>query len=466
MSFTRRTFLIGAGSGISVLVLTACVSEPQPRPTPTPTRSPTGIVPAPRTFARSSWGTDSFARGSMSYMAVGSTLEHREALGVSIADRVFFAGEATSVDNPGTVYGAQRSGSRAAGQVADVGESTDKVAVIGAGAAGAEAARVLALRGYEVVVIEARKRVGGRIQSVTDTDWPFPVELGAWRLSPVDDLDLLANLARLGVSSVALGDAADPSVYRSAVGETATDPVGPAAVDTALAWATEQPRDQSLESALEGSGAASAAADAASGEVPGSELLAQYLATLATVYGADASDLSGWFTVADTGAPTLVTGGLSTAVSDSLKGVETFLSTAVVGVAYNENRVSLRLGTGESLTVDRVIVTVPLGVLQDDSIDFDPLLPFSHRTAIASLGMGTVDTVWLRFDEPFWTTDAAVWNLVGTDDDITTWINLEPLTGEAILVGIVGGSAAERMELLDDDELTAVVLTTLAPFAG
>ena len=76
----------------------------------------------------------------MSYMAVGSTLEHREALGVSIADRVFFAGEATSVDNPGTVYGAQRSGSRAAGQVADVGESTDKVAVVGAGAAGAEAA--------------------------------------------------------------------------------------------------------------------------------------------------------------------------------------------------------------------------------------------------------------------------------------------------------------------------------------
>ena len=449
-----------------MLVLTACVSEPQPRPTPTPTRSPTGIVPAPRAFARSSWGTDSFARGSMSYMAVGSTLEHREALGVSIADRVFFAGEATSVDNPGTVYGAQRSGSRAAGQVADVGESTDKVAVIGAGAAGAEAARVLALRGYEVVVIEARKRVGGRIQSVTDTDWPFPVELGAWRLSPVDDLDLLANLARLGVSSVALGDAVDPSVYRSAVGETATDPVGPAAVDTALAWATEQPRDQSLESALEGSGAASTAADAASGEVPGSELLVQYLATLATVYGADASDLSGWFTVADTGASTLVTGGLSTAVADSLKGVETFLSTAVVGVAYNENRVSLRLGTGESLTVDRVIVTVPLGVLQDDSIDFDPLLPFSHRTAIASLGMGTVDTVWLRFDEPFWTTDAAVWNLVGTDDDITTWINLEPLTGEAILVGIVGGSAAERMELLDDDELTAVVLTTLAPFAG
>jgi hypothetical protein len=58
------------------------------------------------------------------------------------------------------------------------------------------------------------------------------------------------------------------------------------------------------------------------------------------------------------------------------------------------------------------------------------------------------------------------WNLVGTDDEITTWFNLEPLTGEPVLVGLVGGAAAERMELLDDDELTAAVLATLAPFAA
>jgi monoamine oxidase len=80
--------------------------------------------------------------------------------------------------------------------------------------------------------------------------------------------------------------------------------------------------------------------------------------------------------------------------------------------------------------------------------------------------MGTVDAVWLRFDEPFWTTDAVLWNLVGTDDEITTWYNLEPLTGEAVLVGLVGGAAAERTELLTDDELRVAVLSTLAPFAG
>jgi len=449
---------------MSMLVLTACVSDPRPGPTPTPTRTATGVVPAPRSFARSAWGTDSFARGSTSYMAVGSTIEHRETLGVALDDRVFFAGEATSVDHAGTVYGAQRSGNRAAMQIADVGTADEKIAVVGAGAAGAEAARVLALRGYDVVVIEARGRIGGRIQTVSGDAWPFPIELGAWRFSPALDADLLATLGRLGVDTVSVEAAA--SVYRSETGESETDPVGPTAVDTALAWATEQSRDQSLEAALDGSGAAATAADSTAGELPGTELLEQYLAGLATVYGADAADLSGWFTTDDGLPTTLVTGDLSAAVGDALDGVETFLSTAVVGVAYNDKRVSLRLGTGESLAVDRVVVTVPLGVLQDDGIVFDPLLPFSHRTAISSLGMGTVDTVWLRFDEPFWTTDAVAWNLVGTDDEITTWFNLEPLTGEPVLVGLVGGAAAERMELLDDDELTAAVLATLAPFAA
>jgi len=116
--------------------------------------------------------------------------------------------------------------------------------------------------------------------------------------------------------------------------------------------------------------------------------------------------------------------------------------------------------------VQRAVVTVPLGVLKDNGIEFDPLLPFPHRTAIAALGMGTIDTVWLRFDEPFWSTDAVVWNLVGTDDDVTLWYNLEPLTGEPILVGIVGGEAALRTEELNDQEFIDSLLLTLVPFAS
>ena len=232
MSFTRRSFLIGAGTGVSLLVLTACVEDATPDPTPTPTRTFDGIVPEPEAMRRSAWGDDPFARGSVSYMAVGSTLEHREALATALIDRVFFAGEATSVTNPGTVLGAQLTGNRAADEVSAVGDATERIAVIGAGAAGAEAARVLALRGYDVVVIEARKRVGGRIETIVADDWPFPLELGAWRLSPLADADLLSSLDRLDIATVSLDDA--PEVFRSLTGESETDPVSAPAMATAL----------------------------------------------------------------------------------------------------------------------------------------------------------------------------------------------------------------------------------------
>ena len=50
--------------------------------------------------------------------------------------------------------------------------------VIGAGAAGLAAARALSDAGRTVVVLEARGRIGGRILTVHDREWPLPVELG------------------------------------------------------------------------------------------------------------------------------------------------------------------------------------------------------------------------------------------------------------------------------------------------
>jgi len=449
---------------MSVLVLTACATDAEPNPTPTPTRTADGIVPAPVQSRRSSWGADSFSRGSVSYLAVGSTLDHREALREPLMDRVFFAGEASATENAGTVAGAIASGNRAALDLHEVADSSDRIAVIGAGAAGAEAARILTLRGYDVVVIEARDRIGGRIETVAGDDWPFPIELGAWRQDAGADAEVLAALADNDVDVAPLAETT--AVYRSPSGETESDEIAPTAIASALEWAAAQASDLPLSRALDESGAAATAESAEAGEVGGDELLRQRLATLASVYGADADELSSWFTTDVVGAPTVVTGGFTTLLDDSLEDVETFLSTTVLGIAYSDERVSLRLGTGESLTVQRAVVTVPLGVLKDNGIKFDPLLPFPHRTAIAALGMGTIDTVWLRFEEPFWSTDAVLWNLVGTDDDVTLWYNLEPITGEPILVGLVGGEAALRTEELNDQEFIDSLLLTLVPFAS
>jgi monoamine oxidase len=76
-------------------------------------------VPDPIDWRISRWHSDPLARGSYSYLPPDATPEDREQLGEPVADRLFFAGEATATDFPATVHGALLSGRRAAQAVLD-----------------------------------------------------------------------------------------------------------------------------------------------------------------------------------------------------------------------------------------------------------------------------------------------------------------------------------------------------------
>ncbi|OZB86314.1 FAD-dependent oxidoreductase, partial [Microbacterium sp. 13-71-7] len=230
MGISRRTLLVGAGAGAVAVLLAACTPEPQPTktpttapPSPTPTVTP-GAAPQPTAWMRSTWSTDAYSRGAMSYLPAGATPQLRKDLAVPISARVFLAGEATDPDHPGTVPGAIDSGQRAAAQLIAASASGERIAVVGAGAAGAAAARALADAGRTVTVLEARERTGGRIRSVADKAWPIPVQLGAW-LSAGDGAGTLGGeLAAQGVHRVTFDrpagwskDGAAPAVDAGAV---------------------------------------------------------------------------------------------------------------------------------------------------------------------------------------------------------------------------------------------------------
>jgi monoamine oxidase len=63
------------------------------------------------------WANDPFAYGTYSHVPPGATYDDYEALAEPIGNRVFFAGEATSVEYPSTVHGAYESGERAAKEI-------------------------------------------------------------------------------------------------------------------------------------------------------------------------------------------------------------------------------------------------------------------------------------------------------------------------------------------------------------
>lgn len=414
--------------------------------------------------SRTNWSTDAFSRGSFSYAAVGATPEHRTALGEAIDARVFFAGEATAGEEPGTVQGARASGVLAASQVQDVAAPDERIMVVGAGIAGITAARQLVDAGFSVVVVEARDRIGGRIDTVSG-DWPFAIEHGPSFVHRSSDNFLDEELTALGVTLLPF--VRTPEVRTRAGSVVEVSPLGAQAVAGALDWAADQQQDVSVERALVDSGEAGLSTTANAEGLADADWLEYEIATkLKVETGATPSQQSAWYTtdIASADDDQIVVGGYSTLLTSDAEGLELLLSSVVNRIAHDDRGVSLRLGTGESLSADRVIVTVPLGVLKAAAIEFSPPLPFAHRGAIAALGMGVVDKIWLRFDVPFWDTAARLWTIVGEDADFPVWINMMPLTGEPILMGLVAAENATRLSDLDDDAFLAAALTALEPF--
>jgi len=80
-----------------------------------------GAKMASRSFERgliADWGADPWVRGLYSYPTIHTTETSREALARPLANKIFFAGEATNTNGAcGTVHGAMETGWRAASEV-------------------------------------------------------------------------------------------------------------------------------------------------------------------------------------------------------------------------------------------------------------------------------------------------------------------------------------------------------------
>ncbi len=320
----------------------------------------------------------------------------------------------------------------------------DRVLVIGAGAAGLAAARQLADGGASVTVLEARDRVGGRAFSSFEIA-SHPVELGAEFIHG-ENVCTWKLLERFGLNSIDIHPQLDFHAYIDGrhLDQTAFFQNPAAALlltsgDAATRWIADGNADVRL----------SDVAHAGTGffyEEPTAEQL-RFWANLTAMLMAGDLDEVGVGGIAEAthdgdGGQILyrITEGYTSLMNALADGLDVRLNTPVERIEWSAGGVTVN-GTFEA---SKVIVTLPLAILQSKDVVFDPPLPDDKQQAIDGLGAGAIAKIVLRFDERFW--PETMTHLLTTLDAQGWWTSGKGREDEApVLTSLVGASGVRRL---------------------
>ena len=353
-------------------------------------------------------------------------------------------------------------------------ETAADAIVLGAGASGLSAARILSDHDLKVIVLEARERIGGRVYTLHDPSSPVPIELGAEFIHgrPEETFRIVeaANLATCDVVGAHLDVEGDACVRPHDPGEI-VPVLKRLEADFSETWSfarflrSRHVRDlsqRSLDLALayvEGLYAA-----------PAEKLAALAVREAERSFGPPGPEpsfrvLSGYDRVME-----WLRAGLGPA--------ELHLRTVVREVRWQPGRVEVSAVSAHGHHIEfrapKLVVTLPIGVLKARSAErgavrFVPALK-EKRRALSRLEMGAAVRITVRFRSRFWerlrTRDgqcsfADVSFLHSAHTPFPTWWTQLPIRAP-LWVGWSGGPAALRLARLDESELLDRALGSLA----
>jgi monoamine oxidase len=373
------------------------------------------------------------------------------------------------------------------------------VAIVGAGLSGLVAARKLRAAGSSVVVLEARKRVGGRILNAEIGHGEI-TERGATFVGPTQN-HILALAKKLGVGTfptftegenVYLADG-QRTTY-SDTGPTGTAPPDPTILpDIALAvsllneMSLEVPVDAPWETQRAGEWDAETLETWLRSHSVNPRLLRLAATATRPIFGAEPSELSLLYVLffiaasgdeqhpgtfernfnTRDGAQMFRFHGGSQRITDRLArglGDRIVLGSPVRAIKQRKGGVVVSSDRLE-VRAKRVIVAIPPSLA--GRIRYRPDLPPERDQLTQRAPQGTLRKVAVVYDRPFWRDQGLNGTAVSIDGPISATYDDSPPNGEpGVVFGFVGGAQNRRFHTLSQAANRAEALRYLAEFFG
>lgn len=341
---------------------------------------------------------------------------------------------------------------------------TYDVIVIGAGAAGLAAAQDLHREGYQVVVLEARERIGGRI--ATDRSHGIPIELGAGWINGIQGNPIAAIAKQINAP---VFKSQDTDVIYLSAGEKISGQQS----DKMEEWGAnffdyvERRQEENKSDASLGS-----IWDQFSPRIPQNlrrVVRARITAEVEHDYAADLQDLSLYYFNQDEellGGDALLPQGFDRVLEPLAKNLKIQLREVVQSIDYSKPEVVIRTNKGVYRAA-AVICTLPLGVLKQGTVTFTPVLPPKKLEAIQRLNMGVLDKVILHFPNAFWDKQAQwIFHVPKQGLRWIDFLNLYPMNQQPVLVAFNAGRTAVEMEAWNDSQTIKGALDVLKTIYG
>jgi monoamine oxidase len=343
----------------------------------------------------------------------------------------------------------------------------ERILVIGAGLAGLAAARQLKDHGYDVFVIEARDRIGGRIW--TSTKWPdMPLDLGASWIhgmigNPITELAKEAKATLVNTSY-------DRNIIYDTDGKELSDAKSEQLAqlqqqfEQAMRRAQEADRDVSIQSVV----------DRLLRELNASDETKHMLnflicGSIEHEYAGSVRNMSAqWYDSSDgfDGEDALFPGGYHQIVKRLATGLDIRIKQIVQRIDWSGAEVRVVTDKAE-FQADRVIVTLPLGVLKANRVEFQPKLPAATIEAITRLDMGTLNKCYLLFPKIFWP-EHVDWieYIPERNGEWVEWVSFARTSKLPVLLGLHAADEGRKIEKRTDAEIVASGMDTLRTIFG